>query len=276
MQRFLDQDSQSTVLATCYSAESSTSEVHGFHYCTTLGAGKYLGYSGIPEVPSGTKSSLLSPPHDILDSRAERIWPGNKPEYKGEAAHNIPEECERLFCDRLSATFLGERNSVGQESLGMDAFENIQSNQVGNPRHRIQRWIEVWDYSGDAIYRGFVAEHNKERTLFVFFEDRALEHGLKSGYAHPLFLVAGLHVFLIHPLTFFLSLIALFELADIATFGCSQIVACVSRSQRTDEMELVRSLGWCGFNLTTLAPWVSRGDQGSCLSNRWLFLVAEV
>lgn len=42
MQRFLDQDSQSTVLATCYSAESSTSEVHGFHYCTTLGAGKYL------------------------------------------------------------------------------------------------------------------------------------------------------------------------------------------------------------------------------------------
>jgi len=134
----------------------------------------------------------------------------------------------------------------------MDAFENIQSNQIGNHHDRIQRWIEVWDYSSDAIYRGFVAEYNKERTLFVFFEDRALEHGLKSG------------------------LIALFELADIATFGCSQIVACVSRSQRTDEMELVRSLGWCGFNLTTLAPWVSRGDQGSCLSNKWLFLVAEV
>lgn len=42
MQRFLDQDSQSTVLATCYSVEPSTSKVHGFHYCTTLGAGKYL------------------------------------------------------------------------------------------------------------------------------------------------------------------------------------------------------------------------------------------
>ncbi|KAJ5401451.1 uncharacterized protein N7487_007347 [Penicillium crustosum] len=231
MQRFLDQDSQSTVLATCYSAESSTSEVHGFHYCTTLGAVLPTTSS----IPARNESGL-----EISQST------------RGEAAHNIPEECERLFCDRLSATFLGERNSVGQESLGMDAFENIQSNQVGNPRHRIQLWIEVWDYSGDAIYRGFVAEHNKERTLFVFFEDRALEHGLKSG------------------------LIALFELADIATFGCSQIVACVSRSQRTDEMELVRSLGWCGFNLTTLAPWVSRGDQGSCLSNRWLFLVAEV
>ncbi|KAI2701537.1 hypothetical protein CBS147309_3015 [Penicillium roqueforti] len=211
------------------------------------------GYSGIPEVPSGIKSSLTSPPHDILDSRADRTWPGNSwPEYKGEATHNIPEECERLFCDRLSATFLGERKIVGQESLGMDAFRNVQSNQIGLQHARIQQWIEVWDYTSDAIYRGFVAEHNKERTLFVFFEDRALEHGLKSG------------------------LIALFELADIATFGCSQIVACVSRSQRTDEMELVRSLGWCGFSLTTLAPWVSHSDQGPCLSNKWLFLAAEV
>lgn len=220
----------------------------------------------------------------------ERTWPGNNwPEYKGEATHNIPEECERLFCDRLSATFLGERSFVGQESLGMDAIQDIQSNQIGHQHDRIQRWIEVWDYSSDAIYRGFVAEHNKERTLFVFFEDRALEHGLKSGYVRPLSFLGQvkafpfcletvLHVVLDSPadLRTPLSLIALFELADIATFGCSQIVACVSRSQRTDEMELVRSLGWCGFSLTTLAPWVSHSDQGPCLSNKWLFLVAEV
>ncbi|EKV11156.1 Yippee family protein [Penicillium digitatum PHI26] len=163
MQEFLDKDSQSTVLATCYSVEPSTSKVHGFHYCTTPGAG------------------VQCPPYDMIDSRAERTWPGIRPEYKGEATHNIPEECERLFCDRLSATFLGERNSAGQESLGMDAFQNIQSNQIGHRNDRIKRWTEVWDYSSDAIYRGFVAEHNKERTLFVFFEDRAVEHGLKSG-----------------------------------------------------------------------------------------------
>jgi hypothetical protein len=42
MQRFLGQESQSTVLASCYSVESSTSKVDGFHYCTTLGAGKGL------------------------------------------------------------------------------------------------------------------------------------------------------------------------------------------------------------------------------------------
>ena len=170
----------------------------------------------------------------------------------------------------------------------MDAFQNIQSNQIGHRNDRIKRWTEVWDYSSDAIYRGFVAEHNKERTLFVFFEDRAVEHGLKSGYvcflcffghakAFPFSLVTGLHVSWMHLLTVArLSLLALFELADIATFGCSQIVACVSRSQPSDEMELVRSLGWCGFSLTTLAPWVSRGNQGPYFSTKWLFLVAEV
>lgn len=62
-----------------------------------------------------------------------------------------------------------------QESLGMGAFS------VQKTGHDIQRWIEVWDYAGDAIYRGFVAEHNGEKTMFVFF-DRALDHGLKSGY----------------------------------------------------------------------------------------------
>ena len=89
----------------------------------------------------------------------------------------------------------------------MDAFSNFQSNQIGNQHDRIQRWIEVWDYTSDAIYRGFVAEHNKERTLFVFFEDRALEHGLKSGYVRPLRFLGQVEAFqssmcLIHLLIF--------------------------------------------------------------------------
>lgn len=55
------------------------------------------------------------------------------------------------------------------------------ASNVQNTGHEILRWIEMWDYSGDAIYRGFVAEHNNERTMFVFF-DREMESGLKSGY----------------------------------------------------------------------------------------------
>lgn len=72
------------------------------------------------------------------------------------------------------------------------------------------------------------------------------------------------------------SLIALFELAGMDAFRCSQIVACVKRSQHTNEMELVRSLGWCGFNLTTLEPWTTGDNPGPSLSTKWLFLVAEV
>jgi len=71
-------------------------------------------------------------------------------------------------------------------------------------------------------------------------------------------------------------LIALFELAGTDAFDCSQIVACVKRSQQTNELELVRSLGWCGFSLTTLGPWATGGDSGPFLSNKWLFLVAEI
>ena len=73
-------------------------------------------------------------------------------------------------------------------------------------------------------------------------------------------------------------LIALFELAGTDAFDCTQIVACVRRAQHPDEMELVRSLGWCGFNLTTLDPWIkgTAGTAGPALSKEWLFLVAEV
>lgn len=63
----------------------------------------------------------------------------------------------------------------------MGTSQDIQPNHIGPGHNRIQRWIEVWDYTGDAIYRGFVTDTNGERALFVFFEDSALGHGLKSG-----------------------------------------------------------------------------------------------
>ncbi|KAF7719179.1 Uncharacterized protein PECH_001819 [Penicillium ucsense] len=248
MPRFLAQ--QSTVTASCYTVESSSGNEH----------------SGIPEVPSGSKISTPRPPLEYAASSGTLSWTGtNGPESyaKGEAAYTIPEECERLFCDTLATTFLGERIDVGQESLGMGTFQQTQASQHHRPAsyyrqrpsHRsIEKWIEVWDYSGDAIYRGFVTGEGDERTLFVFLEDGTIGQGLKSG------------------------LIALFELAGSDAFDCTQIVACVNRSQHTDEMELVRSLGWCGFNLTTLDPWIqgTSGAAGPAVSTKWLFLVAEV
>jgi hypothetical protein len=63
----------------------------------------------------------------------------------------------------------------------MGTFQDIQHNHIGPGHDHVQQWIELWDYTGDAIYRGFVTEMHGERTLFVFFEDGALGHGLKSG-----------------------------------------------------------------------------------------------
>ncbi|KAL6235409.1 hypothetical protein BDW75DRAFT_209764 [Aspergillus navahoensis] len=207
-------------------------------------------YSGIPEVPSGSKTAHPSPPLDTsLASTMESSYPvTDSLEPKGEAAHTIPRECERLFCDALSAIFLGERLSR-QESLGVDA-SLTQMNNAGGEHPRIKTWVEVLDYTSDAIYRGFVTDTTGEQTLFVFLAETAVGHGLKSG------------------------LIALFELACVPAFGCSQIVACVPRSKNRRELESVRNLGWCGFGLTTLERFGAK--DSNCLSNRWLFLSAEV
>ncbi|KAF9887575.1 hypothetical protein FE257_009787 [Aspergillus nanangensis] len=231
MQRFLEKAPRTTVLASCYSVTTSTSVVDGFHYSTTPGAGAQCPFIN-PMVEEVVSSNLSS-------------------EHKGEATHTIPEECERLFCDSLSAIFFGERRISRQESLGVDAGQ-VMRNHQDREHVRIEKWIEVLDYTSDYNYRGFVTDMNGERTLFVFFGEAALGHDLKTG------------------------LIALFELADISAFECSQIVACIPRSQDVTELEITRNLGWCGFSLTTLQPWNMEAHHTASISPRWVFLSAEV
>lgn len=109
----------------------------------------------------------------------------HSPEQKGEATHIIPGECERLFCDKLSGIFLGERNLHRQESHGVDA-SRIQLHNDEYVNGRIGRWVEVLDYTSDLIYRGFVTNTTDERALFVFLPETLLRHGLKSGYANKI------------------------------------------------------------------------------------------
>ncbi|KAL4901958.1 hypothetical protein BDW74DRAFT_68788 [Aspergillus multicolor] len=206
-------------------------------------------YSGVPEVPSGLKNAHERPPlddsHAPVDGSSHSL--NNLLGQKGEAAHTIPEECERLFCDVLSVVFLGER-LPRQESFGI-GVPQIQATDTRGEYPRIQKWFEVLDYTSDAMYRGFVTCAAGERTMFVFLAGAAAGHGLKSG------------------------LIALFELADVPAFSCSQIVACVPRSKDGGELESVKNLGWCGFALTTLEPFGAA--HSNSISNRWLFLGAE-
>lgn len=144
--------------------------------------------SGIPEVPSGPKPPSRSPPTKLeIAFAAENISPERtRAEFgREEAAQTITGECERLFCDTLCAIFLGERNLALQQSLVMGAIKKTKWNPTEQQRGGIQNWVEVWDYSADAIYRGFVANSDKHKILFVFFENHARGQGLKSGLAFP-------------------------------------------------------------------------------------------
>lgn len=136
--------------------------------------------SGIPEVRSGSDQLSLSPPRT---TSAENSWlRSDVSEHLGEAAQIITEECVRLFCDTLSTNFLGERKLARQQSLVMNAdHQKFRPEEYSWDGIRIQRWLKMWDYSGDAIYRGFVTGASGDNTLFVFFDDHLSGQGLKSG-----------------------------------------------------------------------------------------------
>ena len=103
-----------------------------------------------------------------------------------EATYSISGECERLFCDQMSTIFLGESDVARQESLEMDALQCSRptTTTITARQPSIQRWIEVWDYASDAIYRGFITNDRNDgkATLFVFFEPDVMASGLKPGY----------------------------------------------------------------------------------------------
>ena len=122
------------------------------------------------------------------------------------AAHHITEECERLFCETLRAVFLVEKNPDRQTSLVMDAttekisrnnsnlvapVKKISSHLARDTNYvnlaQIQSYLEIWDYSGGARFRGFVAEIPSQtddhctRQMFIFFDRDVIGKDLKPG-----------------------------------------------------------------------------------------------
>lgn len=66
----------------------------------------------------------------------------------------------------------------------MNACQVTRQDHPQRGSKKIQQWVEVWDYTSDAIYRGFVTDTSGEQTLFVFFEESTLGYGLKNGYVY--------------------------------------------------------------------------------------------
>lgn len=136
----------------------------------------------------------------------------------GDAAHHITEECERLFCETLQTVFLVEKDTGLENSLVMDAQEREESRNDDNTRSDdgghgmaipqqtllkhalptpspsptdamlfakpcglVKDLIEVFDYAGGLQFRGFVAEKDDERALFVFFDQSIIGADMKPG-----------------------------------------------------------------------------------------------
>jgi len=172
------------------------------------------------DVPAqGIPSPPQSPPLAASAIYNEQLSRGSRSKARrGGAASTITEECERLFCETLSAVFLGEKDLVGQDSLvaGMQKFninkaavddgdndvvsdvsssagslagrlmlvrgdsvtsEQSSTDHFGQRSSPVEQCIEMWDYKGDARFRGFVVDQRGYRTLFVFFhKDDAGKH----------------------------------------------------------------------------------------------------
>lgn len=48
----------------------------------------------------------------------------------------------------------------------------------------VSDWIEVWDYVGGIRFRGFIAEKEEEKAMFVFFDQNVVGGDLKAGYVY--------------------------------------------------------------------------------------------
>ncbi|KAF2228028.1 ornithine decarboxylase antizyme-domain-containing protein, partial [Elsinoe ampelina] len=174
------------------------------------------------------------------------------------AAHTITEECERLFCGTLRSVFLGEGKTEEQDSLVAGALYSHRDLevQVGGPVGEptfglVREFVEVWTYHSGLRFRGFVAEKDEGKALFVFFEKDAVGKDLKK------------------------PLMALLELAASPEFDCEKLVACLDReTEKSDHDDLVHDLGWVGFEPTTLEPWTPGAVD--ITSPRWLMLSMEV
>jgi hypothetical protein len=130
----------------------------------------------------------------------------------------------------------------------------------------VRDWIEMWDYVGGIRFRGFVAEKEDEKAMFVFFDQSVVVGDLKAGYAIPV-------SFSFIPLLTQSRLMALLELCEVDHFSCDRLVVCIDRhAEQMGRDSIVKDLGWIGFSLTTLDDF---SETGELTSDKWLFMDME-
>ncbi|KAM9874008.1 hypothetical protein VDGE_00022 [Verticillium dahliae] len=264
---------QANVLASCYIVDTA-GLLKGLHYCTTGATG-----AECPPLAAITASNELALLPKTRKRGSASSSSSSKRSRRGGAALSIREECERFFCERMSAVFQGERNADAKASglMGVHALlptppnDNPDASYFGGrdgfaaakTQHGVQRhdddlagsgtvvtaWLEIWDFAGGASFRAFVGDDGLERSLFVFFDGNVVGVDLKK------------------------ALMALIELAD-TPLDCQHLVVCLDRRiEERDAKSLMKSLQWVGFELTTLDNWAKDLDV---TSKEWLFMGMEL
>ncbi|POS82173.1 hypothetical protein EPUL_005715, partial [Erysiphe pulchra] len=252
------------ILASAYCVDSSA-RLLGFHYSTSGVGAK--GPSGFPEAlgnTPGLKSPTSSPPlayqslanEQSIKSRLRQNnnRSGRKKIHSKGAAYNIREECERLFCETMKVTFLGEEGgSTDNGSYEMGAGTILGRNALKKKinwrdSNNIDAYFEMWDYIGGCNFRGFVGGRGEKQSLFIFFEKSTIHKDLKQG------------------------LMALIEFAEVV-FDVPRIVLCLDRSiPENDVKPLLKSLSWVGFKPVSLEFLT---HSTTVISTKWFFLGME-
>ena len=213
---------QPNTQASAYVVDAHTMALTGFHFATCGGgaAGEWhrriVLWSDdgkadrVCEQGGGFEDGLGSPPTPPRGL------------IRGDAACHITGESERLFCETLETVFLVEKDAGFENSLVVDTrtlqdkpthggqasslpvrlpHDTLMKHNLPTPSQSpdmrddprvsslVKEYVEVWDYTGGARFRGFVAEKETDRTLFVFFDSHVLGQDLKPGYVrfvcHP-------------------------------------------------------------------------------------------
>lgn len=108
-----------------------------------------------------------------------------------EASRTIAKECERLLCRDMKRIFLGvggHNSKIAPGLMGSIYNHNSNNNRNHSFSDTGMEFIEVWDYVGEASFRGFTAEKQVgdgvEKTLFLFFQELS-RLPLKDGCVFP-------------------------------------------------------------------------------------------
>lgn len=77
---------------------------------------------------------------------------------------------------------MGMHDSLNDYGVNVHGYPSPEEAGVSDEgKGAISDWIEMWDYVGGIRFRGFIAEKEDEKAMFVFFDQSVIVGDLKAG-----------------------------------------------------------------------------------------------